>query len=100
VHVEIVAESSASGYGVVLVLVNQLLEGIGGFGVDDCVFFNPPDLILCGLDLEKTAASSYDLKLLPVGDKSHAAGDGGNAVVKVGLAGADVNRIVRLMTEL
>lgn len=98
-HVKIVAQSSASGFRIVLVILGQFREFLVRGLVDNCAFFNPADFVLLRLHLEKAAVVLEDFELLTVGDQPYALTYGSNAVMQVGLPGCDVNEVVLLALE-
>ena len=65
-----------------------------GLGVDHGPLFNPADLVLFGLHLEKAAAVLQHFQRLAVGHLGHAIGDGGHPVMQIHLARGDVDRLV------
>ena len=93
-HVEIVAQSGGGGSWILLVILGELGESVVCLAVDDGAFFNPADLVLLGLYLDKAAAVFEDFKLLAVGDHGDALADGGHAVMQIHLPRGDVHAIV------
>jgi len=99
VQINVVADNGGGHDRVLFVLRGELDERVGSFGIDYGVLFNPADLVLLSLDLEKAAAALEDFKLLAVRHLGHAIGDSGYPVMKVHLASRDVHRLMQLMVK-
>ena len=98
-HIEIVAERCSGGWRVSLMLLGELVELGMSLGIDDEALFDPADLLLIGLYLEEAASMLDDLERLPVDYLGHAIGDGGYAVVNVGLLRGDVDGLWLAMAK-
>ena len=70
-HGEVVAESGRGRYGIAFVLFGELHEAVVGLGVDHGVVFNPADLVLFRLDLEKAAPVLQHFERLAVDHLAH-----------------------------
>jgi len=99
VQVKVVAQSGSGDNRILFVLVGKLDERVVSLAVDDGALFNPSDLVLLSLNLEKPAAVLKDFKRLSVGHFGDAIGDGGYAVMKRHLARGDVDRLMHLMLK-
>ena len=71
VHGEIVAQSGRGRHGIAFVLFGKLHEAVVGLGVDHGVFFNPADLVLFRLDLEKAPPVLQHFERLAVHHLAH-----------------------------
>jgi len=99
VHVEVVAERGGCGYGILPVIVGELDKALIGLALDDGVGLDPSDFILLRPDLEEALAALEDLERLAIDDLRDAVRDGGDTVVKVHLAGGDVDGVKVLVVE-
>jgi hypothetical protein len=99
VQVDVVAHNAAGDDRIVPVLNAELLEGLKGFFVDHGPLLDPADLVLLGLHVEEAAVALDHLERLAVDHLGHPIGDGGDAVVQVHLARAEVDLVVMLVAE-
>jgi hypothetical protein len=99
VQIDVVAENGGSDYRVLLVLAGEQIEGAEGLAIDHGSFFNPADLVLLGLYLQKAVAAPKHLERLAVHHLSYAIRDGGYPVMQVGLPDRNVDCFVPLMAE-
>ena len=68
-------------------------------GVDDGVLFDPADLVLLRLHLEKAAAVLKHFELLAVLHLGYAIGDRRHAVVQIHLPRRDVDHVVLFLVK-
>jgi hypothetical protein len=99
VQIEIVAQHGGGCHRVFRVLAVQLREPVKRSGVDHRPLFNPADLVLGGLHLEKPPPVFQHFERLAVHHLAHAIRDGGHAVAQVHLAHAHIDRVVMLVAK-
>jgi hypothetical protein len=99
VQIDVVAENGGGDHRVLLVLTCKPIEGAEGLAVDYGPLFNPADLVLLGLYLEKAMAVSEYLERLAVDHLGHPVRDGGHPVMQVHLPDRNVDSFVPFMAE-
>ena len=98
-QIDVVAENGGGDHRILFVLVGKLIEGTESFAVDHGSLFNPADLVLLGLYLQKAAAMLEYIEGLAVDHFGHAIGDSGHTVMQVHLPDGNVDGFVPLMLE-
>ena len=98
-HGEVVAQSRRGRHWIVFVLLGEPHKPVVGLVVDHRALFNPADLVLFRLDLEKAPAMLQHFQRLPVDHLAHAVRNRRYAVVQIGLADRNVHHLMVFVPE-
>ncbi len=91
VQVEVVAKLAVGDYGVLRVLLFEILKLGVELVVNDGVLFEPSNFALGGADFYETLAVLDNFESVAIRDKRYAIGDGSYAIMQVDLARRDID---------
>src|SRR4029078_6221337 len=90
---DLIAHDTSGDYRILRMLTPQALKGIVGWLIDDGVLFDPSDLAIRRLHLQKSPVTIQHLELLPVADGSGFTRHRCDTITQPGLFGNDINQI-------